>query len=138
MAIIKLKATDGTSIEYDDERMAGSGGVKDVYFSPDPSYVVGVIRNPEKSDKERLKKIVGDYYQSIIHGEYGSYWQDLFNWPTKLIDENGVLALVTPTWEKDFFFKTGSKKNDMLGIKGKEKNGKWFASANHQQKHLDP
>ena len=137
MTIVKLKATDGTSIEYDDERIAGSGGVKDVYFSPDPSYVVGVIRNPEKSDKEKLKKLVGAYYQDIIKGEYGDYWQNLFNWPTKLIDENGVLALVTPTWEKDFFFSTGSKKNDMLGIKGKEKNGKWFASANHQQKHLD-
>ena len=39
MAIVKLKATDGTPIEYDDERMAGSGGVKDVYFSPDPPLI---------------------------------------------------------------------------------------------------
>lgn len=92
MAIVKLKATDGTPIEYDDERKAGSGGVKDVYFSPDSPYVVAVIRNPEKSDKVRLKKIVGDYYQDIIKGEYGDYWQTVFNWPTKLIDQKGGFA----------------------------------------------
>lgn len=139
MAIINLTATDGTPIQYDDKRPAGSGGVKDVFFSPDPSYVVAVVRKrPAKSGIERLETIVNTYYQNIIKGEYGEYWEELFNWPTKMVDDQGVLALVTPTWEKDFFFKTGSVKNDMLKIKGKEKNGKWFASANHQQKHLDP
>ncbi len=35
-------------------------------------------------------------------------------------------------------FKYGSKNNDFLGIKGREKEGKWFASANNQNKFLDP
>ena len=138
MAIINLTATDGTPIQYDDKKPAGSGGVKDVFFSPDPSYVVAVVRKrPNKSGIERLETIVNKYYKNIIEGEYGDYWQKSFNWPTKMVDDKGVLALVTPTWEKDFFFSTGSAKKDFLGIKGKEKNGKWFASANHQQKHLD-
>ena len=125
MAIINLTATDGTPISYDDQRPAGSGGVKDVFFSPDPSYVVAVVRKrPEKSGIERLETIVNKYYKSINEGEYGDYWKKVFNWPTKMVDDNGVLALVTPTWEKDFFFTTGSVNKDMLGIKGKEKNGK--------------
>jgi len=36
---IKLKATDGTDIEFVDT-IIGAGGMKDVYFSPDKSYVV--------------------------------------------------------------------------------------------------
>jgi serine/threonine protein kinase len=43
-----------------------------------------------------------------------------------------------PTYKPHFFFEHGSKNDDFLGIKGREKEGKWFASANHQQKHLDP
>ena len=36
---ITLKATDGSTVEFIDEIKA-QGGVKDVYFSPDKSYVV--------------------------------------------------------------------------------------------------
>lgn len=35
-------------------------------------------------------------------------------------------------------FEHGSANNDMLGIKGREKEGKWFASANNQNRFLDP
>ena len=34
MCIIKLTATDGSDIEFADN-IIGSGGMKDVYFSPD-------------------------------------------------------------------------------------------------------
>jgi DNA-binding helix-hairpin-helix protein with protein kinase domain len=50
-------------------------------------------------------------------------------------DQVGVTA---PTYQKNFFFETGSKNSDMLGIKGKEKEGKWFASANNRNRFLDP
>ena len=40
MSYVKLKATDGTEFEFDDGEMAGSGGMKDVYFSRDKKTVV--------------------------------------------------------------------------------------------------
>ncbi len=42
---IKLTASDGTTVEFVDE-IIGSGAMKDVYFSPDKSYVVGFFRTP--------------------------------------------------------------------------------------------
>ena len=36
--IVKLTATDGSPVEFVDE-VIGSGAMKDVYFSPDKSYV---------------------------------------------------------------------------------------------------
>ena len=43
---IRLTATDGTPVEFIDE-VIGSGAMKDVYFSPDKSYVVGFFRTPQ-------------------------------------------------------------------------------------------
>ena len=42
-----------------------------------------------------------------------------------------------PFYASHFFFDYGSKQNDMLGIKGKEKEGKWFASPSNRKKFLD-
>ena len=42
---IKLTANDGSTVEFVDE-MIGSGAMKDVYFSPDKSYVVAFYRAP--------------------------------------------------------------------------------------------
>lgn len=44
---VKLKATDGTEVEFIDE-MIGAGGMKDVYFSPDKSYVVAFFRDKQE------------------------------------------------------------------------------------------
>ena len=41
-------------------------------------------------------------------------------------------------YQKQFFFKKGSINNDFLGIKGKEKEGKWYASAKNLNKFLAP
>ncbi|MDE6769119.1 MAG: kinase, partial [Muribaculaceae bacterium] len=58
---IKLTATDGTPVEFVDE-VIGSGAMKDVYFSPDKSYVVGFFRQPQDANaKDRLQNIVGKY-----------------------------------------------------------------------------
>ena len=48
-----------------------------------------------------------------------------------------MLGITAPTYRKQFFFEYGSKNNDFLQIKGKEKEGKWFASANNQNRFLD-
>jgi serine/threonine protein kinase len=135
---IKLKATDGTDIEFIDE-MIGSGGMKDVYFSPDKSYVVAFFRDKQDANAmDRLQNITGPYYQRIFNQEGGDYWKDLYCWPTKIVQHNGKLGLVCPTYQSKFFFRTGSINNDFLGIKGKEKEGKWYASAKNMNKFLAP
>jgi len=135
---IKLKATDGTDVEFIDE-MIGSGGMKDVYFSPDKSYVVAFFRDKQDANAmDRLQKITDQYSKSIFNQEGGNYWKDLYCWPTKIVQHNGKLGLVCPTYQKQFFFKVGSINNDFLGIKGKEKEGKWYASAKNMNKFLAP
>lgn len=139
MSIINLKATDGTSFQFDDEAQAGSGGMKDVFFSKDRKQVIGWYRKkPDFNSMERIRNITGVYRQRIFEQEGGDYWEPLFCWPSHIIEERGIVGVVMPTYRPCFFFEHGSKNGDFLGIRGREKEGKWFASANHQQKHLDP
>lgn len=133
---IKITATDGSQVEFLDD-LIGAGGMKDVYFSPDKSYVVAFFRDKQDFNaKDRLHSITGKYRESIFNQAGGEYWKDLFCWPTKIVEFNGKLGLVAPTYQKQFFFSIGSANGDFLNIKGKEKNGKWFASAMHQNKSL--
>lgn len=135
--IIRIKTTDGTPIEFVDE-IISQGGMKDIYFSPDRSYVVGFFRDKQDANaKERLSMIVGTYRERILQQIGGEYWKDLFCFPTNLVEYNGKLGIVAPVFKKHFFFEYGSKNNDMLGIKGNEKEGKWFASASNQNRFLD-
>lgn len=138
MSTIRIKATDGTEVEFIDE-MIGAGGMKDVYFSPDKSYVVAFFRDKQDANAmDRLQKITDQYSKSVFNQEGGNYWKDLYCWPTKIVQHNGKLGLVCPTYQKQFFFKVGSINNDFLGIKGKEKEGKWYASAKNMNKFLAP
>jgi len=135
--IIKTQTTDGTPVEFEDEIRA-SGGMKDVYFSPDKSYVVAFFR--EKQDyqaKERLEMIAGKFREGIYNNVGSEYWKNVYCWPTHVVEYNGQLGVVAPFYQKQFFFEYGSKNNDFLGIKGKDKEGKWFASANNQNRFLD-
>ena len=75
---IKIKALDGTAVEFTDT-LIGQGGMKDVYFSPDKSYVVAFFRDIPKgtaeysATKDRLLKITGIYRERLftqIGGEY--------------------------------------------------------------------
>ncbi len=45
--------------------------------------------------------------------------------------------MVAPFYQDHFFFEHGSFNNDMLKIRGKDKEGKWFAAPNNQFKFLD-
>lgn len=136
--VVKIQAADGSPVEFVDE-IIGQGGMKDVYFSPDKSYVVAFFRDPQDFNaRDRLANIVGPYRDKIFNQAGGDYWKGLFCWPTKIVEHDGRLGVVAPTYESHFFFEHGSKNNDFLGIRGKDKEGKWFASANHRSKHLDP
>ena len=136
--VVKCKTFDGQDVEFVDE-IIGSGAIKDVYFSPDKSYVVCFYR--EKQDyqaKERLQMIVGKYRESIFNQIGGSYWKNLFCWPSAILEHEGKLGLIAPTYANHFFFEYGSKNNDMLNIKGKDKEGKWFAAPNLRNRFMDP
>lgn len=134
--IIKLTASDGSAIEFVDT-IIGSGGMKDVYFSPDKSYVVGFFRDKQDDNsRDRLENITGIYRERIFNQQGGDYWQDLFCWPTKIVEYKGKIGVVCPTYQSHYFFKYGSSNHDFLGIKGREKEGKWFTSAKNQNKFL--
>jgi serine/threonine protein kinase len=138
MSVIKITATDGSPVEFVDH-MIGSGGMKDVYFSPDKTYVVAFFRDKQDFNaKDRLQNITGNYRNRIFNQEGGEYWKDLYCWPSKIVEYNGRLGITCPTYQKHFFFTKGSVNNDFLGIKGHEKQGKWFASAKNLNKFIAP
>lgn len=128
---IKLTAADGTPVEFVDD-VIGSGTSKDVYFSPDKTYVVAFYRDKQDANsKDRIESITGRYKDSIFNNAGGDYWKNMFCWPTKVVEWNGKLGIVMPTYDKKFFFADGK-------FKGKEKNGKWFSSAKLMNKFIEP
>ena len=78
--IEKLTATNGQKIEfvYDDTPTA-SGGMKDVYFSPNKDYVVGFFRDKQEQDaQERMELICGKYRENMFNQAGGEYLQNLY------------------------------------------------------------
>lgn len=111
--------------------IVGSGAMKDVYFSPDKSYVVAFYRkDPDFNARDRLENITGVYREKIFNQPGGDYWKRLFCWPESMVEWDGKLGLVCPAYEADFFFRDGR-------FKGKEKEGKWFASAKLRNRFLE-
>ena len=137
MNTISLQSDSGKPVTFIDEVKA-SGAMKDIYFSPDRSYVVGFFRDPPTNElKERLKDIVTRYRKNMFEKDGGDFWKTHFCWPYDTVQHNGKIGVVVPFYEKDFFFEFGSKNQDMLKIRGKDKEGKWF-SASNREKFLDP
>lgn len=136
--IVRLKAHDGTPVEFIDE-VKGAGGLKDCYFSTDKTYVVLFYRKSlDAAGKDRINSIVSRYKDNIFKQAGGTYWGKLYCWPERMVEWNGRLGITAPFYARHYFFEHGSKNGDMLKIKGREKEGKWFASANNRSKFLDP
>lgn len=126
---------EGKTYQYVDNGEPMRGGMKDVYFSPDKSYVVAFYREVQDfSSKERLRKIVTNYYNSFFNREGGDYYKDLYCWPTDMVEADKKVGLIVPCYHANFFFKKGYASNDL--IKGKEKEGKWFASPKFRNKQF--
>ena len=125
----------GKVYHYVDNGEPMRGGMKDVYFSPDRSYVVAFYRDKQDfNSKERLKKLVTQYYQSFFNREGGEYYKTLYCWPTDMVEQEHKVGLIVPTYGKSFFFEKGYALNN--GIKGKEKQGLWFASGKFRNKQF--
>lgn len=127
---VTLKAKDGTTVEFYDEIKA-QGGVKDVYFSCDKTYVVAFYRKSlDANDKVRLENIVNVFHKRIFDGTpVGDYWKESLVLPDRIVEWNGKIGVTIPFYNKKFFFKGGP-------FDGKEKEGKWFASAKLKNKFL--
>ena len=136
--VVSITCSDGEVIHYVDDGAPMAGGMKDVYFSPCRTYVVAFYRDPvDSTARDRLEMITGRYRDNLIESEHGDYWKKLFCWPERIVEHDGKTGIVVPTYDNSFFFEFGSKDDDMIGIKGKEKQGKWFASASNQNRILD-
>lgn len=121
--------------QYVDNGEPMRGGMKDVYFSPDKTYVVAFYRDVQDfNSRERLKKIVTQYYDSFFNKEGGAYYKELYCWPTDMVESGKKVGLVVPVYNQNFFFKKGYATSDL--IKGKEKEGKWFASPKFRNKQF--
>lgn len=126
---ITVTSLTGKTYQYVDNGEPMRGGVKDVYFSPDRKYVVAIFRDKlDFNQKERLKKITSYYIDQIKRDVSADYYlNEVFRWPYDVIETNGLTGIIVPIYDSKFFFKTGYETSDLL--KGKEKNGKWFAGA---------
>jgi serine/threonine protein kinase len=130
MSTVTVKSIiNGATYQFVDNGEPKSGTAKNVYFSPDRKYVVAIFK--EKQDfnqKERLKNIVTKYLKQIQTKDAGQYYLDeIYRWPTDIIEHKDKTGLIVPIYHPKFFFKKGYGTNDL--IKGEEKNGKWFAGA---------
>jgi serine/threonine protein kinase len=137
MPTITVKSIiNGTTYQYIDNGDPKSGTAKNVYFSPDRKYVVAIFK--EKQDfnqKERLKNIVTKYYNQIQTKDAGQYYLDeIYRWPTDIIEVNDKTGLIVPIYNSKFFFQKGYANSDL--IKGEEKNGKWFAGPKFRNKQF--
>ena len=129
---VSITATDGTPIQFIDE-IFSQGGVKDAYWSPDKKYVVLFFRDKaanNPANKDRLETICSTYVRQIFEAAGGDYWRNLFAWPEHVVIWEGKIGITVPTYQSKFFFEGGK-------FKGKEKEGKWFASAKLRNRFVE-
>ena len=132
-----VQTLDGKVVEYIDE-VIGSGTMKDVYFTTDGKQAVAFFREPlDIHSLERLEMIVGSYHEGIFQSGHGEYWEQLFCWPSAIVREGSRYGVVLPKYDTHYFFEHGSINGDFLGIKGGEKEGKWFSTPTNRFGRLD-
>ena len=136
--VIHCTGASGTGYQYID-KVIGSGKMKDVYFSPNKDYAVAFYKDPPSAPAlERINMITTRYHEQIFNQIGGKYWNDLFCWPYDVVEHGGRTGIVMPVYDGKFFFSHGSVNNDMMNIKGQEKEGKWFASAKLRNRFIEP
>jgi hypothetical protein len=81
--LVTLTGADGSKVEFIDEIKA-SGGMKDIYFSPNKDYVVGFFRGDANNaaTRERVAMITGTYRERIFNQAGGDYWKNANHLPS--------------------------------------------------------
>lgn len=101
--IITLTTSNGEQVQFRDKIIA-TGGMKDVYASPDKRYVVAFYRAElDDAARQRLEMITGTYRERIFDNEQGAYWDQLYCWPTATVEHNGRMGVVAPFYRDHFF-----------------------------------
>ena len=116
--------------QYEETPFA-KGAMKDLHECDRDGYVLAFYRDPAtKEIEDRLYDITEKYSDRIFTGLDGDYWNKLFCWPVDIVrdEARGLTGLVVPRFPKEFFFEYGSKDDDQLGLKGKEKQSGWFTT----------
>lgn len=135
---VEIITKNGRTIRYIDE-VIGSGAMKDVFFTEDKKQVVAFYRDKQDSNSlSRIQNITNDYYNNIFSNEEGNYWKQYFCWPTDMVQHGEKLGVILDVYPNNYFFDVGSVNNDMLNIKGREKEGKWFSTPKNRFKFLEP
>jgi len=137
MNIVTVKSIiNNTNYQYVDNGEPKSGTAKNVYFSPDKKYVVAIFKEKQDFNQiDRLKRITSVQLERIKNMEGGNYYIDeIYRWPTDIVDANGKTGIIVPIYKPNYFFKKGYSTQDL--IKGDEKNGKWFAGAKFRNKQF--
>lgn len=94
--IVTCTTKDGETIQYVDE-IIGSGSMKDVYFSPDKSYVVAFYKKPQNDQaKERIDMITGRYGRIFSSSPVGSTGKIYFAGPPMSLSIMEKLGLWCP------------------------------------------
>ena len=136
--MIRLTTHGGREIAIEPDPFA-SGGMKNVHWVEGRKYVAGFYRDtPDTNVMDRLRAIVGAHRTGILSGPGGEILSTLYRWPEDIVEWDGRTGILVPCFENQFFFEHGSFDGDRLKIKGKEKQGKWFASAHNRATFLDP
>ena len=91
MSIVKVKSiATGKEDQFCQNKHAGSGAMKEVYFASDRSYVVQIFKEKQDANSmERLKNIVGRYRDGIFNQAGSDYWETVFCWPTDIVTVPG-------------------------------------------------
>lgn len=118
------KSRSGKSFEFELTPNPPSGAMKFVYFSPKKDYVIGFFKDKQDARAiARLESITDRYRHDIFEQIGGDYWKNLYCWPEEIVEWEGKIGIVVPSYAQSFFFQYDKPR------KGKEKQGKWFASA---------
>ena len=135
---VRVTTAGGETIAFDGEPIA-SGTMKDVYMAEGGRDVLAMFRAPlSPAGAERIRALIELHRARVLDGPGGADLATLFRWPRDTVEWRGHVGLVVPAFEPSFVFEHGSVNDDMLGIRGREKQGKWFASAHHRAAFLDP
>ncbi len=121
MSTAEATLSDGRTIAYLPD-LIGEGGMKRVYFTTDRRSVVCFFKDQGlRADPNRLARLTAilGKFNPTTDPQTGSYFRDLFCWPTAIVTAPhfGILA---PAYARNFFFAAGP-------WQGKEKKGAWFS-----------
>lgn len=144
MSLVSVTASDGKKYSFDYSKMPFSGRMKDVWLCTDGANVIAFFKKPlESRDFSRLVKIIDVYRASMFRGN-ADYYGKLFSLPfaygktTLPRSPFPQHYVILPKYPACFMFSRGQKPGSVVKIQGKEKKGRWFASAKLRRRYLHP